>query len=84
MAGKHEAYTFKLVSAITSTFDEDSEHFIATTEELDATEFFTSILTATTYVFNELTGDNKNNVEMTHVLNGLAVQQAVKSSEGTD
>lgn len=77
---KHAKYTFNLVGAMQSTLDEDSEFFIAGIEEIDATEYFTSILSAATYVFNELVDDNKNNIEMSHVLNSLAVQQAVKQA----
>ena len=81
MMGKYENYTFRLVSAINEIFDEESEHFIASLDEIDATTLFTALLGASTYVFNDLTDDNKNLIEITHVLNSLAVQHIVKKSD---
>ncbi|MED3832967.1 hypothetical protein [Peribacillus frigoritolerans] len=79
--GKYENYTFRLVSAINEVFNEESEHFIASLDEIDATTLFTALLGASNYVFNDLTDDNKNLIEMTHVLNSLAVQHIVKNSD---
>lgn len=76
-----EKYTIALLGAISEVFDEESDHFISRSAELDATEFFTALLVASTHVFNVLTGEDKTLVEMTHVLNSLAVQKAVQSAE---
>jgi len=78
---KYEKYTFNLVNAINEVFEEESENFIADLDELDATTFFTAMLGAATYVFNDLVDDNKNLVEMTHILNGLAVQHILKKAK---
>lgn len=81
----YSQYTLNLVGAINGVFDEESEHFLGELDEIDATQFFTAILSATTYVFNELTGEDKNLIEMTHVLNSLAVQSVVtKAKSGED
>lgn len=44
-------------------------------------EFFIGYLKAGTLLFNQLTGDNKNNLGFTHILNQLCVQDLLK---GTD
>ena len=47
----------------------------------NTTEFFIGYLKAGTLIFNELTGDEKNNLEFTHILNQLCVQDLLKDTK---
>lgn len=77
--GKYEQYTQGILGAITDMFNEDSEHYFTELEDVDLTEFFTAANMALLLLFNELTGDQKNALEFTHVLNGLAAQKAIEN-----
>ncbi|WHM14866.1 hypothetical protein [Bacillus velezensis] len=77
--GKYEQYTQGIFGAISEVFNEESEHFIAELEDVDLTEFFTAANMALLFMVNEFTGEQKNALEFTHVLNGLAAQKAVES-----
>ncbi|AWM47455.1 hypothetical protein [Bacillus amyloliquefaciens] len=77
--GKYEQYTLGIFGAISEVFNEESDHFIAELEDVDLTEFFTAANMALLSMFNEFTGEQKNALEFTHVLNGLAAQKAVES-----
>ncbi|TJZ71418.1 hypothetical protein FA037_05730 [Bacillus amyloliquefaciens] len=77
--GKYEQYTQGILGAITDMFNEDSEHYFTELEDVDLTEFFTAANMALLLLFNELTGDQKNALEFTHILNGLAAQKAIEN-----
>lgn len=81
---KYKQYSALLMELLASAFDEDSENFIEPLETVDLTQFFTALIAAQTYVFNNLTGDDKNLIEMTHALNGLAVQHVVKAAKNDE
>jgi len=78
---KHEEYTIKIACALEEVFNEDSEHFIAELKNVDLTAFYTAANAALGIMFNRHTGDQKNAIEFTHLLNGLAVQKAIESVE---
>ncbi|MDQ8094220.1 hypothetical protein [Bacillus amyloliquefaciens] len=48
-------------------------------EDVDLTEFFTAANMALLFLFNEFTGDQKNALEFTYVLNRLAAQKAIEN-----
>ncbi|MFF2413498.1 hypothetical protein [Bacillus safensis] len=77
---KHEEYVIKIAGALEELFFEDSHHYIAELEDVDLTAFFTSANAALGLLFNRYTGDHKNAIEFTHLLNGLAVQKAIESA----
>ncbi|ATH94511.1 hypothetical protein ACH95_17175 [Bacillus glycinifermentans] len=76
---KHQMYSVALSGAIFEVFNKESEHFIEELTDVDLTEFFTAANTALLMIFNELTGEKKNAIEFTHVLNGLAVQKTIEN-----
>ncbi|MCP6682959.1 hypothetical protein [Bacillus nakamurai] len=77
--GKFEQYTQGILGAISDVFNEDSEHYLTELEDVDLTEFFTAANMALLFLFNEFTGDQKNALEFTHVLNRLAAQKAIEN-----
>lgn len=77
---KHEEYVIKIVGALGEVFNEESEHFIAELENVDLTAFFTAAGAALGVMFNHYTGEQKNAIDFTHLLNGLAVQRAIESA----
>ncbi|PRS16591.1 hypothetical protein C6W27_09340 [Bacillus paralicheniformis] len=79
---KYELYTQGLVSAIADVFNEESDNYMGDLKDADLTEFFTAANMALTMLFNEFTDDDKNAIEFTHVLNGLAVQKAIENVKG--
>lgn len=80
----YKRYTTNIMGAISEVFEEESDYYIGSLDELDTTQFFTALLSATGLLYNELTGDHKNMVETTHLLNSLAVQKAVQSAKGDE
>ncbi|MBN7743863.1 hypothetical protein JYA35_14855 [Bacillus velezensis] len=77
--GKYEQYIQGILGAISEVFNEESEHYLTELEDVDLTEFFTAANMALLFLFNEFTGDQKNALEFTYVLNRLAAQKAVES-----
>jgi hypothetical protein len=78
---KYQNYVLNIVRAINEVFDEESEHFIADLDNIDATTFFTALLGASNYIFNDLTDGDNNLIDMTHTFNSLAVQHVVKKAK---
>ncbi|AOC55298.1 hypothetical protein [Bacillus pumilus] len=77
---KHDEYAIKIAGALEEVFHEESEHFIAELENVDLTEFFTAATAALGVMFNHYTGEQKNAIDFTHVLNGLAVRRALENA----
>ena len=82
---KNIEYANQIAISIKNLFTENEEEKIANYidfEELkegdNLTEFFTGYLKAGTLIFNNLTGLDKNNLEFTHILNQLCVQDLVE------
>lgn len=86
MEEKNIQYASLINSAIFNLFrnDEEQEHCYLELKELEqndnCTEFFIGFLKAGTVIFNALTGSDKNNLEFTHLLNHLCVQDLLKSN----
>lgn len=84
---KNEYYALQIRAAIFNMFrdDEEQEPCHIDLKELgeadNAVEFFIGFLKAGTLIFNKFTDSNKNNLEFTHVLNQLCVQDLLKGSE---
>ncbi|WP_144666698.1 hypothetical protein [Bacillus altitudinis] len=78
---KHEEYVIKIACALEEVFNKESEHFIAELKNVDLTAFYTSANAALGIMYNRHTGDDKNAIEFTHLLNGLAVQRAIENVE---
>lgn len=47
----------------------------------NTTEFFIGYLKAGTLILNDITGQEKNNLEFTHILNQLCVQDLLKDTK---
>ncbi|PJI12383.1 hypothetical protein CTV96_09555 [Bacillus altitudinis] len=77
---KNEEYVIKITGALGEVFNEESEHFIAELKNIDLTAFFTAANVSLGVMYNHYTGDHKNAIEFTHLLNGLAVQRAIESA----
>lgn len=86
MEEKNIQYASLINSAIFNLFrnEEEQEPCHLELNELNqndnCTEFFIGYLKAGTVIFNELTGSDKNNLEFTHILNHLCVQDLLKSN----
>jgi len=79
---KQNQYTIKLLSAIQGVFDQDNDNFIGMDELKESdnlTHFFHALANmAPNYVYNEITGDDLNNLDFNHVANKLVFQYAKK------
>lgn len=60
--------------ALITCFTDDSDNYIGDVKHVDLTKFFTAYLYGGCILFNHLTGDDKNYLEFTHVLQTLFVQ----------
>lgn len=84
MANKQDRYTMDLTCQILNLFKneknrEDVQQIDLST--IDATMFFTSMVYACTHVYNQMTGDNKNFLEFTHLANQLIVQDMMENKK---
>lgn len=76
---KELGYTQAIIEAVNSLFDEESElQKYEGWDKVDLTSFFTAYIMAGNYMFNTLTGDDKNNLEFTHLVNQLIVQYMLR------
>lgn len=81
---KNIEYANQIVRAIQNLFNSDEEQMpafidLAELEKGDnATEFFIGYLKAGTLMFNQMIKGDKNNLEFTHILNQLCVQDLLK------
>jgi hypothetical protein len=81
---KTEEYALYVSDAIKGLFMDEEERAPMPTlkiEEIDATKFFTGAIIACNLVFNQLTGQNKNYLELSHIANQLIVQEIMESKE---
>ena len=79
---KHLQYAAMLSGKIAEIFDEESEYHIDQ-EELqegdNLTHFFHALANIMpNYLFNKITGDDKNNLEFNHIANQLVFQYSKK------
>jgi hypothetical protein len=81
MKDKQVQYTMSIIQAVDALFDEDSELKRYDFKSLDATKFFTAYIIAGNFIFNKFTGNNKNNLEFTHLANQLIVQNLLDEKE---
>jgi len=78
---KTEEYAMAVADSIMSLFRDDEDgnpHYHYDMEEIDATKFFTGMVMGCAYVFNKLTGEEKNFLEFTHICNQLIVQHMLQ------
>lgn len=73
-----------ILQGLQETLDSESDLFVGELQDSDGTAYFESMLQAITLHYNNVTGDSKNNLEMTHLLNQLAAQMAVDSVRGVE
>lgn len=78
---KNDEYAAVVAEVIMSLFV-DEEHggnpnYHYDLREIDVTEFMTSLVTGCNLVFSTITGENKNNLEFTYLLNQLVVQDFI-------
>ena len=72
-------YSAQITSALSELFDEDSEKYIGSMENIDLTQFFHALANAVpATIFNKLTGSNKNLLEFNHLANQLVFQYSQK------
>lgn len=75
---KKEEYAVAVADSILSLFIDEEDggnpNFHFTLSEIDATEFFTSIIKGCNVVYSKLTNDEKSNLEFTYLCNNLIVQ----------
>ncbi len=77
-------YGAKVIQALLTIFDEESEYYIDKSSS-DLTILFHAIsTTAPNVLFNRLTGDNKNNLEFNQLMNQLVFQYSNRTSENPD
>lgn len=85
---KKEQYAVAIADAILSLFRDEEEggnpNFHFKISEVDATRFFTEMVTGCRIVFEQLTSIEKNNFEFTHLLNQLVVQDLLENKESKD
>lgn len=77
---QQEQYTFAIVEQINDLFSPESEDKKYDWETADMTQFFIAYVKAGAYIFNQVTGDNKNALEFTHLANSLIVQDLMESN----
>jgi hypothetical protein len=77
---KQDEYVFSIVGQINDLFSPESEDKKYDWETADMTQFFIAYVKAGAYIFNQITGDNKNALEFTHLANSLIVQDLVESN----
>ena len=81
---KNEQYAGEILTAMNNLINDEQNQAPChiSVEELsegdNLTEFFVGYLKAGTLMFNEFTGQEKNNFEFTHILNQLCVQDLLK------
>lgn len=84
---KNEQYATEILISINNLLSEEEQQrpcHIDTKELVERenlTEFFIGYLKAGTLIFNEITGQDKNNLEFTHILNQLCVQDLIEPEE---
>ncbi len=75
---KHIQYSASITAALASLFEEDSEAYI-NPKELENPDNMTDFIhalanVAPTYIYNEFTGDEKNQLHFNHMANQLCFQ----------
>lgn len=74
-------YVLAITNAVNELFDDESHLKAYNWEEIDLTQFLTAYVKAGNYIFNTITGIDKNNLEFTHLANQLIVQDMLKDKE---
>ena len=85
---KNEQYATEILISINNLIHEEEQqqrpchiNIKELAEGKNLTEFFIGYLKAGTLTFNEFTGQDKNNLEFTHILNQLCVQDLIEPEE---
>ena len=84
---KKDKMALAIADSILSLFRDEENggnpNFHYDLSEIDATEFFTSMVMGCNFVFNELTKSEKNNLEFTYICNQLIVQDILQNKDLT-
>lgn len=79
---KREEIIIAIAQGIMSIFDEESSSdFHYELKEIDATHLFTDMIKACRFVYEQLTGNETDNLEFTHICNRLIVQDLLENKE---
>ena len=84
---KNEQYATEILISINNLLHEEEQRrpchidIKELVEGENLTEFFIGYLKAGTLMFNKFTGQDKNNLEFTHILNQLCVQDLIEPEE---
>lgn len=74
------AVTDSILSLFRDEEDGGNPNYHFELSEIDATEFFTSMVYGCNFVFNQLTNIEKNGLEFTHICNQLVVQDMLRAN----
>jgi hypothetical protein len=83
-ADKTQEYSAAVADAIAALFREDEDanpHYHFNLDTIDATAFFTGAIMGLNFIFKRFTGQQKNNLEFTHLCNQLIVQDLLKDNK---
>lgn len=83
MSNEEQQVLAGIYEGIMSIFDEESSNdfHVELNEELDATMFFTQMVKASNLVFMNMTKQDIDHLEFTHIANRLIVQDNIESFE---
>jgi hypothetical protein len=70
-----------VVGQVNELFDPESENHRYDLENIDLTQFLIAYIKAGNFLFTRLTGQDKNNLEFTHLANQLIVQDLLEKNE---
>ena len=82
---KNEYYAEQILTAMNNLIHNEENQIFCYVDikelakDNNLTEFFVGYLKAGTLMFNEFTGEDKNNFEFTHILNHLCVQDLLNN-----
>lgn len=85
MSDKVYEYAQATADAILSLFKDEEDggnpNYHYDLAKIDGTEFFTGLIMGCNAVYQRLTGDEKNNLEFTYLMNQLIVQHMLKNKD---
>jgi hypothetical protein len=76
-----ELYAVEIYGHLLSGFSPDNEDRKWDLNNIDATAWFTGLAKACALVFNELTDDDKNAIEWTHIAQNLLIQSMMQKKD---
>lgn len=81
MDDKQIQYIAAIAGVVNELFDDESHLKQYNWSEIDLTQFLTAYIKAGNYIFNKVTDIEKNNLEFTHLVNQLIVQDMLEDKQ---